>query len=194
MRPPVNFAEAKKMYPKYKVILDRIAQLAATDRVLTHRENKELEMLHIQDGEWRATLFLAPEMSYGSKQTVGLFCDLKKVADVSVFATELRELLAFCNQLSPSERTHYQGLDEWSDPVYEFAHKKLEAHKFINGGAAMGITQPPMADLWWSTYAMISGIINSPYLKSEVAAHHSSAHSRNEALKKELEAIIKIIS
>lgn len=114
------------------------------------------------------------------------YAELKSKSDVSMFLKELSDYAEFCKGLKASKKTHYQELEEWVKPAYDYIHDKLTHHGFINGGAAMGMEQPPMADLWWATYGLISSITHSPFLESEVAYHHSSAHSRNQALIKEL--------
>lgn len=81
-------------------------------------------------------------------------------------------------QNTASKKTHYNDLNLWSDEAYDFIHQMLKKYGFVNGD--------PEAHFWWQVYGLLSSIIYSPYLKSEVAYHHSSAFERNRALLGEL--------
>ncbi len=98
--------------------------------------------------------------------------------------TEVRELVEFCTSQSPTKRTHYHRLDEWSKPIYSVIVTRLEQHGFINGGKDE--SQNPAALFWWSIYGLVSSITSSPNLFTCVSRHHASAYERNEALKAEL--------
>ena len=104
--------------------------------------------------------------------------------------TEFMELLRSLSETA-SKETHYHKLDEWSDAVYGFVHKKLDEHGFINGGAAMGKEQPRDAEFWWKVYAIVGSVIYSPNLNSVTEYHHSSAWERNEALLADVSDLIE---
>lgn len=137
------------------------------------------------------TLSIFTNRVLDKKQEVALTAE-----DTATFTAELNTFLAFIGALreSASKGTHYHKLDEWSKPVYQQIHQFLHKHGFINGGAARNLSQPPLADMWWSVYSMMSSIIHSPYLKTEVADHHASAYERNEALIEEITALIKSLN
>lgn len=113
--------------------------------------------------------------------------------DKSIFKTELKSFQELLNNLrsTASKKTHYQQLDEWTDIVYGRIRDYLNQHGFINAGAALGLNQPPLADMWWAIYSVKSSIIYSHFLQTEVSDHHSSAYERNEALIKEVDEILK---
>lgn len=92
-------------------------------------------------------------------------------------------------QNTASKKTHYEQLEEWSKPAYGFIHDMLHKYGFVNGNPEANAKNPE-ASFWWAVYGLISNIIYSPNLKSEVAYHHSSAFERNRALLAELNIII----
>lgn len=103
---------------------------------------------------------------------------------------ELKELQQFCSNLSPSTKTHYHHLNEWSDVVYEFIRKRLYAEGFINGDKKSN-DEIPEVRFWWELYGLLGSVIWSPKLKGEfVANHHSSANARNQAFIGELDDIL----
>jgi hypothetical protein len=106
---------------------------------------------------------------------------------------ELTEFLELLRGLSKtaSKQTHYHKLDEWSDAVYGFVHKKLEEHGFINAAPLKGLEQPRDAEFWWKVYAIVGSVCYSPHLKTQVAWHHSSAWERNEALMADISDLIE---
>lgn len=92
-------------------------------------------------------------------------------------------------QNKASKKTHYEDLNIWSDDVYGFIHRMLEKYGFVNGNPEANAKNPE-ANFWWMVYGLMSSIIYSPYLKSEVAYHHSSAFERNRALLGELNDLL----
>lgn len=109
----------------------------------------------------------------------------------------IEDFKKFCDFVSEqsktaSKYTHYDKLAEWSGTVFGYVDKMLKKYKFVNGGAAMGIPQNPEANFWWLIYSVVSNVIYSPHLKSEVVSHHSSAYERNEALIMELSDIVEL--
>jgi hypothetical protein len=91
-----------------------------------------------------------------------------------------------------SEKTHYHDLNVWSDKAYEFIHAMLKKYGFVNGDPEANALLPD-ATLWWMVYGLISNVIYSPHLKTQVAYHHASAYERNEALILELKDVISNI-
>jgi hypothetical protein len=100
------------------------------------------------------------------------------------------ELLESLRETACKE-THYEKLDEWNGKAYGFVHDMLKKHRFINGGAAMGLEQPRDANFWWMIYSVVSNVCYSRHLKTEVANHHASAWERNEALIADIRDIIE---
>lgn len=101
----------------------------------------------------------------------------KAILDLRLLETLLNELTE-----TASKHTHYDRLDEWSEPIFELLNKMLMKYGFINGG---GSEQPIDATFWWNIYDIVSSCIYSSNLESLTAAHHSSAFERNESLKKD---------
>lgn len=92
-------------------------------------------------------------------------------------------------QNTASKRTHYDQLEDWSNPAYGFIHDMLHKYGFVNGDPEAN-AKNANASFWWNVYGLLGSIIYSPYLKSEVAYHHSSAFERNRALLAELNIIL----
>jgi hypothetical protein len=105
--------------------------------------------------------------------------------------SDFRDLLISLRKTA-SNQTHYHNLNEWSDRVYEFVHKKLKENKFKNGDPEAN-DKNPGARFWWNVYGIVGAAIYSRHLKTNVSNHHSSAFERNEALILELEDAIKFI-
>jgi hypothetical protein len=126
-------------------------------------------------------------------KTEKLFHRTEEIINIKEISLECYHDLMFfqdyLTQLSEtaSKKTHYVGLDEWSDSVHNFVDKKLKQYGFVNGKPEI---IKPNSNIWFNIYAMISNVIYSPNLKTKVANHHSSAFERNEALLKEIEIII----
>jgi hypothetical protein len=95
-------------------------------------------------------------------------------------------------ELTASRETHYVGLNEWSEPIYDFIHNELKANGFVNGDPVAN-KELIGASFWWLIYQVMGSIIYSNHLSSVVAIHHSSAYERNVALQGELEDIIEHI-
>jgi len=93
---------------------------------------------------------------------------------------EINEFINLCISLRyiTSKQTHYEKLNEWSDKVYDFIHKKLKKYGFKNGEKE----QNDNAIFWWYLYSLPNRTIYSKHLKTKVENHHSSAFERNEAL------------
>lgn len=108
---------------------------------------------------------------------------LKKLRDFYTLVVNLR--------MYASTKTHYDRLDEWSKPIYDFIHTMLDISEFANGHPEKNTSSECI--FWFTIYKLMSSIIYSPNLKTEVANHHSSAYERNEALIKELEYIMEDI-
>lgn len=89
-----------------------------------------------------------------------------------------------------SKSTHYHNLDEWNDVIYDYIRSMLKKYKFKNGDVEAN-AKNPQASFWWAIYGLKGSIIYSPSLKTEVATHHASAFERNEALKAEVNCLIK---
>ena len=103
---------------------------------------------------------------------------------LEVFYNLLKE-----SSLKASKNTHYDRLNEWSDPIYEFIRKEMYTSGFINGNVEK-TKEKPAAEFWWIIYQLISGIHYSPFLKTTVSNHHASAFERNEALLNEIEYVL----
>ena len=108
---------------------------------------------------------------------------------------DLLVYLQHINDLSKtaSKYTHYDKLNEWSESAYGFIHKMLKKYKFVNGNPEANAKLPD-ASFWWNIYGVISNIHYSPNLQTKVAAHHSSAWERNEALRLDIEYIINTLN
>jgi len=91
-----------------------------------------------------------------------------------------------------SKNTHYDRLDEWSDKVYEYVHDMLKKHGFVNGNMEAN-AKIPDAGFWWKIYGVVSDVCYSSNLNKTalVATHHTSAYDRNEALRKDVDVIIR---
>ncbi len=88
-----------------------------------------------------------------------------------------------------SKKTHYDNLNDWSDKAYGYIHDMLKKYGFKNGDVEAN-NKNPDARFWWAVYGVLSSITYSPYLKTEVALHHSSAYERNEAMIQEVKTLI----
>jgi len=121
--------------------------------------------------------------------------DMKECLDCVNVSNEslidLSNYLNLINELSitASKNTHYEKLDEWSTLVYDYIHKMLNKYGFVQAVQE----QNPDAEFWWCLYGLLSNIIYSPNLITEVSNHHSSAFERNEALKLDLEYLLNKI-
>jgi hypothetical protein len=104
---------------------------------------------------------------------------------------ELKEFLVLAIELrnTASKHTHYKDLDSWSNKVYDFIHKKLKRHGFVNGEPELN-RKNLNASVWRAIYGGFGSIVYSPHLKTEVSLHHSSAFERNEALVLELDDLV----
>lgn len=80
-----------------------------------------------------------------------------------------------------SKNTHYDKLNEWSDPLYAYIHKMLQKYRFVNGNPEAN-KKLPDALFWWGIYLCMSNVIYSLNLNTQVARHHASAWERNEVL------------
>ena len=54
----MTFGEAKRQYPEYATLLNRIQFIASLERKLTQAEEVELSELNAQDERWRSKLGL----------------------------------------------------------------------------------------------------------------------------------------
>jgi hypothetical protein len=107
------------------------------------------------------------------------------IADLGFFKKALEALRSIA-----SKKTHYQDLEQWNHDVYEFLHAMLHKHGFVSGDPEANALKPD-AIFWWKIYSVVSNVIYSPHMVTEVAVHHSSAFDRNEALIKEVEDILR---
>jgi hypothetical protein len=117
----------------------------------------------------------------------------KMIAAVSIDAlTDLQDfkLLVEKLRITASKKTHYQDLDKWSNEVHEYVGNMLKKYGFVNGNPEANALIPDVS-FWWNIYCLLSNVIYSPHLVSEVSSHHSSAFERNEALIKEIDDILK---
>lgn len=109
------------------------------------------------------------------------------VDDLRLFKTLIEGLSE-----TASKKTHYQDLDKWDHSVYEYLHEMLKKYGFVNGNPDANALIPD-ANFWWKIYGVVSSVIYSPHLKSEVSSHHSSAFERNSALVFEITDVLKAI-
>lgn len=125
--------------------------------------------------------------SYSVQETRKLIGAASKeaVADLHTYKSLLENLRA-----TASKKTHYQDLESWNHDVYEYVHNMLKKYGFVSGNPEANALIPD-ASFWWKIYSVVSSVIYSPHLKSEVSAHHSSAFERNEALIGEINDILK---
>jgi hypothetical protein len=109
--------------------------------------------------------------------------------------TDLRDFIEFLDHLShkASKKTHYHELDYWRNATFGFVREKLTKYGFINGDPEANAKNSD-ATFWWKVYSILSNVIYSPHLKSEVTYHHSSAYERNEALILEIEDVLSSIT
>lgn len=105
---------------------------------------------------------------------------------------DIKDYLEIITSLSDtaSKKTHYDNLNEWSTKAYDFIHLSLKKYGFANGQPEVN-KKNPNALLWWNIYGMLSSITYSPNIRTEVSLHHSSAFERNEAMRMDLELLIK---
>ena len=129
-------------------------------------------------------------MSYSVLETINALSNasLDAVTDLQYFVGVLEKL-----RKTASKRTHYGDLNLWSNAVFGYVHDMLKKHKFVNGDPEAN-TLLPDAMFWWKVYSIVSNVIYSPHLKSEVAYHHSSAYERNEALILEINDVLSSIT
>ena len=112
--------------------------------------------------------------------------------DLSIHEQFLKELESFDKLLDSSlasKQTHYHKLDEWSKPIYGFLQTMLSKHNFISGNVEHN--DKCSACLWWTIYCIVGAITNSEYIiNEECSLHHGSAWNRNQALQREINALI----
>lgn len=103
----------------------------------------------------------------------------------------VRELLAIVEKQSDTaNRGHfYDGLDEWSKPIYAYIRERMVSHGFVNGEK----NQPADARYWLTMFELFSQVTFSKYLKTDRVRHQASAYERNEAFKAELQDWVKHI-
>ncbi|MGZ7506461.1 hypothetical protein [Vibrio parahaemolyticus] len=123
-------------------------------------------------------------------ETKNLCASIRERKDVlyTSIHRDFLEFLQLVDSSNPSTQTHYTGLDEWSEPIYERIRGEMYKHGFISGDVE-GNKQKPLGQFWFGVYSILSKITYSPNLNSEVADHHSSAKERNDALMIELNYI-----
>lgn len=128
--------------------------------------------------------------SYSVLETINFLADasIDAVTDLQTFVVFLESF-----RLTASKETHYKKLEHWTGPVYNYAHNMLKKYGFVNGDPEAN-NKNPDARFWWSVYNIVSNVIYSPHLKSEVANHHSSAYDRNEALILEIQDVLSSIT
>jgi hypothetical protein len=109
----------------------------------------------------------------------------------SEWRKEVVEFIQLLNDLSmnTSRNGGYDRLDEWSSPVNDFIHKKLNKYKFVSGDPEAN-KKLPDASFWWALYPLPTSIIHSVHLETKFANHHASAFERNEALICELKELL----
>lgn len=107
---------------------------------------------------------------------------------------DLNGFLTHLKAASPSTRTHYHGLDEYSDYKYSFIHKTLNKYGFVNGEKELNEKNKP-AKFFFSIYAKLESFAGSPLFVLSDGANFSksSARDRNNWLIREIEQLIKFI-
>lgn len=120
------------------------------------------------------------------KKILKLYEENESEIEISTISN-IVSLKNFCKSLKPSKETHYNLLEEWSKPVYDFIRLHMEHAGFVNGCQ----NQNKTVMIWIAIYELVGKITYSSFLKSEVSPHHSSAYSRNNALIEELEHFLK---
>lgn len=124
---------------------------------------------------------------------------VREISEVTGVSDKARKhLLKFIKlveskQETASKGTHYDGLDGWSNGIYDFLHDALKKFGFVNGDPETN-SKNPDAKFWWEVYGLVSFLIYSRYLETKVANHHSSAYERNRALIMELYDLKREIS
>lgn len=99
----------------------------------------------------------------------------------------------FLKSLTPSKNTHYDKLDKWSNPVYEYIHNLLDKYQFVNGNVEAN-SKNPNALFLFEVYKNLECYSYSPfYAKENCAIHHASAAGRNNALIEELDYFLSKI-
>jgi len=119
--------------------------------------------------------------------------ETKKIVNVSNNAIkDVQGLLSICYSLrsTASHQGFYDGLKEWSTPIYDYIDNILKKYGFVNGDPEYNKRYPDI-QYWWGIYGMMNNIIYSPNLYTRYPNHHSTAYERNEALIVELEYLIK---
>lgn len=101
-------------------------------------------------------------------------------------------LLIKAQQSTASKNTHYDKLDDWSKPLYQYIHDMLRKYGFVNGDPEAN-KKLPDALFWWGVYKCMNSVIYSTNLKTQVSSHHSSAWERNEVLMIEVPILAKIV-
>jgi hypothetical protein len=84
-----------------------------------------------------------------------------------------------------TERTHYEKLNEFLDPVYAHISKSLKKFGFVNGDVQKNASNSKAQIVWWMYGEVGSCCYRYPCTDPkivQVAAHHASAHHRKEAI------------
>ena len=132
----------------------------------------------------------ATRLSYSVLETINSLpnASIDAVNDLKAYVDYLEGLRAIA-----SEKTHYHELNVWSNKAFEFVHAMLKKYGFVSGDPEANALNPD-ASFWWKVYSIVSNVIYSPHLKTQVAYHHSSAYERNEALMLEINDVLSSIS
>ncbi len=91
-----------------------------------------------------------------------------------------------------SKEYFYDGLDEWSKPIYVFIRDRMYHFGFVNGQKEQNERNPDVR-YWMTMFELFSNTTYSPYLKRVMPNYKSSAWERNEAFKAELQDLISRI-
>jgi hypothetical protein len=117
----------------------------------------------------------------------------KKLTDV-----ERVQVLQFLNELvkvvkaAPvSDRTHYQGLNEFINPIFDLVHKQLYDWGFTNGDPIANLRLPIVQVALW-VYDEVGECQNRIDWKIDVAHHHASTQDRQKAILKSIDAFDKM--
>lgn len=107
---------------------------------------------------------------------------LEEAVDIQKWIADLE---ATVKDAPVTERTHYEKLNEFLDPVYDFIHTSLRKFGFISGDQDKNRRNHPAMIIWWVYGEVGNCIYRYPCIDSSivnVACHHASSFHRQQAI------------
>lgn len=105
--------------------------------------------------------------------------------DVNNIRKWIEEFEAVVKAAPVTDRTHYEKLNDFLDPVYDFIHEGLKQFGFVNGEQKKNKKNNKAMIIWWLYGEVGNCIYRHPCIDSsivKVACHHASSFHRQQAI------------